>query len=116
MPWNFTVMAPQTSTSSSSYFSSSLTKSVNGQAPETTSYSERIRRDEGGNTTTERVSQRPGEEPVHERFQTDRRGHEVESTNVPNQRRIEDVSTKEEADRLYEERIEDEYAKREGGA
>jgi hypothetical protein len=91
-------MAPQTTSSSSSFFSSTFSKTVNGQAPETTSYQERIRRDEDGTTTTERTSQRPGQEPVRESFQTDRQGREIESTNVPDQKRIKDV-TKEEADR-----------------
>ena len=70
-------------------------------------------------TTTKRTTQQNGQEPV------------TESEHVPNnrlggigndQRRIEDVTDEPEvveeteADKQYKEKIEDEYAKREGGA
>ena len=45
-------------------------------------------------------------------------GRSLGGSGVDSNRRIEDVSDEQqrENDRLYEERIEDEYAKREGGA
>lgn len=49
----------------------------------------------------------------------DNAGRRVEGAGSADQRRIQDVTDEEEQkknDRLYEERMEDEYAKREGGA
>jgi hypothetical protein len=49
----------------------------------------------------------------------DNAGRRVEGTETADRRRIEDVTDQEEQkenDRKYEERMEDEYAKREGGA
>jgi hypothetical protein len=98
-------------TFSTSYSSSS----VNGQ---TKSHSETTYSDPSG-TRVHRVSQNPGETARQERFEVDNAGRRVESTGTADQRRIEDVTDQEEQkknDRKYEERMEDEYAKREGGA
>jgi hypothetical protein len=49
----------------------------------------------------------------------DNAGRRVEGTGTSDQRRIEDVTDQEDQkknDRKYEEKMEDEYAKREGGA
>ncbi|KAL7629540.1 hypothetical protein AAE478_001061 [Parahypoxylon ruwenzoriense] len=75
-------------------------------------------------TTTRIASQRSGE-PLHtERRDYDASGRLISSEGrglsgggADSGRRIEDVSDEQrENDKLYEERIEDEYAKREGGA
>lgn len=73
-------------------------------------------------TTTYSASQR-NNEPVHaERRDYDASGRPIAQghtlgTSGGSTRRIEDVTDQQrENDRLYEERIEDEYAKREGGA
>lgn len=52
-----------------------------------------------------------------ERYQTDASGRRVEDSSAQ-RGRIEDVTDKEQEarDREYEEKMEDEYAKREGGA
>jgi hypothetical protein len=67
-----------------------------------------------------RTNQQPGQLPVEERFEIDSSGRRIAegSTSGSNQGRITDVTDEQqkENDRLYEERIEDEYAKREGGA
>ena len=61
-------------------------------------------------TTVRRTEERPGEQPTDETTYTPSGG---QVTQQDTRGRIEDVT---DADRLYEERIEDEYAKREGGA
>jgi hypothetical protein len=75
-------------------------------------------------TTTHRESREPGKQPVTEHFHVPTSGR-VEYKSGPAQTdkriegsRIQDVTDEEQAkrDREYEERIEDEYAKREGGA
>ncbi|PLB55237.1 hypothetical protein P170DRAFT_432772 [Aspergillus steynii IBT 23096] len=43
-------------------------------------------------------------------------GSQAEYTNAPDNAGEQQPMSKEEADRLYEERMEEEYAKREGGA
>jgi hypothetical protein len=95
-----------------SFSTSYSSSSVNGQ---TKSHSETTYSDPSG-TKVHRTSQNPGEAPREERFETDHTGKRVEGTD---QRRIEDVTDEEEQkknDKKYEERMEDEYAKREGGA
>jgi hypothetical protein len=96
-----------------SFSTSSSSTTINGQ---TTSKSEATYADPSG-TKTQRTSQNPGEAPRVERFETDNAGRRIEEpTNVG---RIEDVTEEEgqkERDRQYEERMQDEYAKREGGA
>jgi hypothetical protein len=67
----------------------------------------------------QRVTQEPGQEPREERFDVDSSGRRVEG--AAQRGRIEDVTDKEEEeqkgnDGAYEERMEEEYAKREGGA
>lgn len=96
---------------STSYSSSSF----NGQ---TKSHSETTYSDPSG-TRVHRTSQNPGEVVREERFEVDNAGRRVESAGSGDQARIQDVTDTEEQkknDRLYEERMEDEYAKREGGA
>jgi len=85
---------------STSYTSSSST--INGR---TTSFSEETHTDPEG-TTIYRTVQQPGEEAKRETVRVP-----VEGSNARG--RIEDVTDK---DKEYEERMEDEYAKREGGA
>jgi hypothetical protein len=66
------------------------------------------------------TSQAPGQALREERFEVDNNGRTIaEGTSGSSQGRIQDVTDEEqqkENDRLYEERMEDEYAKREGGA
>ena|SRR2546423_5494041 len=67
-------------------------------------------------TTTRRTAEETGKEPYHETTFTPAGGR-LESTGTGTQGRIEDVTDDQaERDREYEERMEDEYAKREGGA
>ncbi|KAI2640337.1 hypothetical protein GGS26DRAFT_537681 [Hypomontagnella submonticulosa] len=106
--------------SSSVSFSSSTTR--NGQTTGSR-YAEHTTSDSSG-TTTHIASQHSGEPLRHERRDYDSSGKLIASegralgnSGVDSNRRIEDVSDEQrEKDRLYEERIEDEYAKREGGA
>ncbi|KAF1921870.1 hypothetical protein BDU57DRAFT_437413 [Ampelomyces quisqualis] len=106
MPSNSTFQSFSTSYSSSS---------VNGK---TTSHSETTYSDPSG-TRVHRTTQNPGERSREERFEVDNAGRRVQGTGASDQKRIQDVTEEEEQknnDREYEERIEDEYAKREGGA
>ncbi|KAI0148040.1 hypothetical protein F4776DRAFT_605721 [Hypoxylon sp. NC0597] len=106
--------------SSSVSFSSSTTR--NGQTTGSR-YVEHTESDPSG-TTRHIASQRSGEPLHHERRDYDASGRLISSegralggNSIDSNRRIEDVSDEQrENDRLYEERIEDEYAKREGGA
>ncbi|KAI1470052.1 uncharacterized protein F4812DRAFT_421313 [Daldinia caldariorum] len=115
--------------SSTISFSSSTTR--NGETT-ASRYAQHTARDPSG-MTTHIASQRNGEPPQHERRDYDASGRLISSStqrmvSSPNQRiggsgvdsdhHIQDVSDEQqrENDRLYEERIEDEYAKREGGA
>ena len=95
---------------------SSTSSSINGQ---TTSHTQHTYSDNAG-THVHRTSQQPGQAPIEERFEVDSSGRRIAegSTSGSNQGRITDVTDEQqkENDRLYEERIEDEYAKREGGA
>ena len=63
-----------------------------------------------------RSSQEPGQARREEKFAYDNAGRLLSGGNAGG--RIEDVTEKEqeERDREYEERMEEEYAKREGGA
>lgn len=111
-------LPPKMSNSKSTFqsFSTSFSSSsVNGQ---TKSHSETTYSDPSG-TRVHRTSQTPGEAPREERFEVDDSGRRVEGAGTADQRRIEDVTEEEEQkenDRKYEERMEDEYAKKEGGA
>jgi hypothetical protein len=96
---------------STSYSSSS----VNGQ---TKTHSETAYSDPSG-TRVHRTSQNSGEPAREERFEVDHSGRRVEGGATASQGRIQDVTDEEEQkvnDKKYEERMEDEYAKREGGA
>ncbi|KAL8695149.1 MAG: hypothetical protein Q9218_000317 [Villophora microphyllina] len=64
-------------------------------------------------TTVHRTSQEAGQPAVSETTSLPAGGKQAVDGGVDSGRRIEDVT---DADREYEERIEDEYAKREGGA
>jgi hypothetical protein len=94
-----------------SYSASYSSSSVNGQ---TTPASETTHADPSG-TRVHRTVQKPGEAAREERFGVDNSGRRVEGAD---QRRIEEVTDQEQQakDQKYEERIENEYAKREGGA
>lgn len=95
---------------------SSVSSSVNGQ---TTSRTQSTYSDNSG-TRVHQTSQEPGQAPREERYEIDNSGRRVAdgSTSGSNAGRITDVSDEQqkESDRLYEERMEEEYAKREGGA
>ncbi|KAJ4294587.1 hypothetical protein N0V90_008278 [Kalmusia sp. IMI 367209] len=95
---------------SASYSFSSST--ING---ETRSRSEATFSDPSG-TRVHRSSQEPGQTAREERLEYDNAGRRIEDSGIKG--RIEDVTDKEqeERDREYEERMEDEYAKKEGGA
>jgi hypothetical protein len=95
-----------------SFSTSSSSSSVNGR---TTSHSETTYSDPSG-TKVHRISQEHGQAPREETFETDNAGRRIEGAG---QRTIEDVTEEEqqkENDRKYEERMTEEYAKREGGA
>jgi hypothetical protein len=94
-----------------SFSTSSSSSSVNGR---TTSHSETTYSDPSG-TKVHRTTQEHGQAPRVETFETDHAGRRVEGVG---QRKIEDVTDEDEKknERKYEEKMEDEYAKREGGA
>ncbi|KAL8642417.1 MAG: hypothetical protein Q9228_000885 [Teloschistes exilis] len=92
------------STSYSSYSSAS-----NGTG---NSYTEATISNPSG-TTVHRTSQEAGQPAVSETTRIPAGGAQALSGGTDSGRRIEDVT---DADREYEEKIEDEYAKREGGA
>lgn len=98
-------------TSSSSYYSSSHNGQRTGHA-----YRETSRTTPQG-TTISTTTQNLGERPVTQTQYYDSQGRELirDSTSGSTNRRIQDVD-EEEAKRQYEDRIEDEYAKHEGGA
>ncbi|KAI8934054.1 hypothetical protein NX059_008820 [Plenodomus lindquistii] len=102
-----------------SFSTSYSSSSVNGQ---TTSHSEITYSDPYG-TKVHRSTQEPGRAPQEERFETDSAGRPILSNDDNNTRRITDVTGEDDKrhvqvqnDKKYEENIEDEYAKREGGA
>lgn len=103
-----------TSYSSSSFTTSS---SADGQ-PHTQSYSETANYDSrtGGNITRE--ARQTGQPTLTQTREIPVQGRMAGSDGMDTSRRIEDVTDTEQAekDRQYEERMEDEYAKREGGA
>ena len=84
------------------------------------------RSDSSGNTYTESTSSNPSGTTIHRTTQEAGRAPVSETTRLPaggaatqqlngldDSKRIEDVS---DTDKAYEEKMEDEYAKREGGA
>lgn len=106
---------------SSSSYSSSSYSSGSGGPPQTHSYSEQVTSDPSG-STIHRTTQQPGQAPVHETMNVGPDGKYISGgggggggTGQPRleQGRVEEIT---DADREYEERMEDEYAKREGGA
>lgn len=95
---------------------SSVSSSINGQ---TTSRTQSTYTDNSG-TRVYQTSQEPGQAAREERYEIDNNGRRIAdgSTSGSNAGRITDVSDEQqrENDRAYEERMEEEYAKREGGA
>ena len=114
-------MSHNESTYTSSTFTSySSSSNINGQTSGHR-YAEQTNKDPSG-TTFKSASQNPGEPVYTETRQYDPQGRPlVEGNTVGGGAnrieggRVEDISEAEAA-RRYEERIEDEYAKREGGA
>ncbi|KAF2965899.1 hypothetical protein GQX73_g7671 [Xylaria multiplex] len=104
-------MSSNSQSYSYSYYSSS--SSANGGPPQHATFAERSYTDDKG-TTTERFHQLPGQRPVYESSgRASNPRVEGSGAAASSQNRITDVT---DADREYEERIKDEYAKREGGA
>jgi hypothetical protein len=98
-----------------SFSTSFSSSSVNGQ---TKSHSETTYSDPSG-TRVHRTTQNPGEAAREERFQVDNAGKRVEGADTSSQGRIQDVTDEEEKKanvEKYKERMEEEYAKREGGS
>lgn len=100
-----------------SYSYSSSSTSTNGGAPQRTTYAERSFTD-GKGTTTERVHQLPGQQPVYESTGNRRVEGGGSAATTSSQNRITDVTDTDvtDTDREYKKRMEGEYAKREGGA
>ena len=113
--------AHASATTASFNFSSSFSASTSSTSagtniePQHTShhYSKQINADPSGATVRTSRS-RDGGQPTVETKRYDAPGRRVEGGNTEDRRRIEDVTDKDEES--YEEKMEDEYAKREGGA
>lgn len=92
---------------------SSTSSTINGQ---TTSRTQSTVTDNTG-TRVHQTSQQPGQPPREERFEVDASGRRL-AEGSSSAGRITDVTDEEqkENDRRYEEAMEEEYAKREGGA
>jgi len=100
----------QSTYSSQSFSTSTFSSSSNGEAPKTWRKTESTETNPSG-TTVRRTSEQPGQAPTEQTLRYDSSGKAI---NQPTDAgRIEDVT---DADREYLERMEDEYAKREGGA
>jgi hypothetical protein len=106
-----------------SFSTSSSSTTIDGQ---TTSQSHATYSDPSG-TKTQSSSQQPGQAPKIERSETDNAGRRLEGgasgdNRLEGRERVQDVTEEDgddeqkEKDRLYVERMEEEYAKREGGA
>ena len=114
-------MSNQQSSSSFSSYSSvsySSSSSRDGQQVSGSRHSQVSSSNDTG-TTVKTTSQKLGEPVVQEERRYDQQGRELlgGTDGAGQNRRIEDVSDEQkERDREYEERIEEEYAKREGGA
>jgi hypothetical protein len=93
---------------------SSTSSSVNGA---TTSSTQTTHSDASG-TRVHQTHQEPGRALREERFEVDSSGRRVQGGTSGSNARITDVTDEQQAenDRKYEERMEEEYAKREGGA
>jgi len=115
-------MSNQQSSFTSSSFSYSSSSSSNNDGTVTGQHSShQSYTDPSGHTTVRSSNQKLGEPAFHETRQFDSAGRELIGNGdsaAGGQLRIEEVSDEEQArrDALYEERMEDEYAKREGGA
>lgn len=118
-------MSNQQSASYSSYSSTSYTSSSSssgGGQPHTQSYTETANYNSRDGGYVERTSQETGQPTLTERRDFPAQGTigGAENTRGNSAGRIEDVTDRdveqERRDREYEERMEDEYAKREGGA
>ncbi|KAF2102070.1 hypothetical protein NA57DRAFT_73506 [Rhizodiscina lignyota] len=117
--WNYKSSSFSSFSSSSSY--SNRDGNVKSSGTRNATYSNT----DGSGTTVKTASQNLGEPVIQEVRRFDSSGREVptlESTGAGSDRmigtgnnRVEDV-TESEADREYRERMEDEYAKKEGGA
>jgi hypothetical protein len=101
----------QSSYSSQTFSSSTFTSTSNGGPPQTWRSTESTSSNPQG-TTVHRTSEQPGQLPTKETLRLDESGKLVGEQPVT-AGRIEDVS---EADTEYLSHMEDEYAKREGGA
>lgn len=102
--------------SSSTFASTSYSFSSSTSNNETHSHSRIATSDPHGTRVYER-SQEPGKEAREERSEWDAQGRRVDGRNSGQTGRIEDVTDREkEKEKEYEERMEEEYAKREGGA
>ncbi len=113
-------MSNQKSSNFSSHSSVSFSSSgsVDGQQVSGSRHTQTSHTDSSG-TTTSSASQNLGEPVVREERQYDSQGRELLSgtDGAGSNRRIEDVTDEQKRrDEQYEERIEEEYAKREGGA
>jgi hypothetical protein len=106
----FKMSNQQSSFHSQSYTSSTFSSSSNGEAPKTWRKTESTETNPSG-TTVRRSSEQPGQASIQETLRYDHEGKAIEQPKDTG--RIEDVT---DADREYLERMEDEYAKREGGA
>jgi hypothetical protein len=105
------IMSNQQSTfHSQSYSSATFSSSSNGEAAKTWRRTESSSSNPQG-TTVHKTSEEPGQTPVEETLRYDSSGKAIQESNEAG--RIEDVT---DADRQYLERMEDEYAKREGGS
>lgn len=113
-------MSSSSFTSSSYSFSSSSSSSnVNGEQTSTGYRTmQQTNTDADGNRTVQSATQNLGQPVVQETRQYDAQGREMLTGSGGDgaRGRIEDVSDSKDADAQYEERMEDEYAKREGGA
>jgi hypothetical protein len=96
---------------SKSFSSSTFTTSRNDEAPQTWRSTESTTSNPQG-TTVNRISEQPGQLPTKETLQLDAQGKLVPGQ-VQKKNQIENVS---DNDEKYLESMEDEYAKREGGA
>jgi hypothetical protein len=108
-------------TSSSSFSSSFTSSSTTSNGQQTTGYHSvhQTTTDPVNGTTVKSSTQQLGQPAVEQTRHYDSQGRELleGSGGAGASRRIEDVSdTQAERDAQYEERMEEEYAKREGGA
>jgi hypothetical protein len=105
-------MSFQQSSSSFSYSTSSSNGATTGQA-----YKQESVTDSRG-TTVRTTSQQLGQPSVEETRHYDHSGRELQGdpTGPGSTQRITDVTDETDADRRYQEAMDDEYAKREGGA